>query len=169
MLTASRQSRFMCIDPGDLLGFAGNRCSQQTCQHTKHVIPQLLPYMCLCKEPLLRSVWVVAGGCDDTNGLIISFGVCTVMLAGTQLIAHNDIAEIGSTSTRMTTCGCFRSTCTFPPALTTASSTAAATSVMTCCLLAGPGSWGLSVAGVAACFVLFELPRLLYATANLTN
>ena len=66
----------------------------------------------------------------------------------------------------MQTCGCFRSTCTLPPALTTASSTAAATSVMTCCLLAGPGCWGLSGAMVAACFALFELPRLLYATAG---
>lgn len=64
------------------------------------------------------------------------------------------------------TCGCFRSTCTLPPALTTASSTAAATSVMTCCLLTGPGCCELSVAVMAACFVLFELPRLLYATAG---
>jgi hypothetical protein len=64
------------------------------------------------------------------------------------------------------TCGCFSSTCTLPPALTTASSTAAATRVMTCCLLAGPGCWGLSGAMVAACFALFEPPRLLYATAG---
>ncbi len=64
------------------------------------------------------------------------------------------------------TCGCFRSTCTLPPASTTASSTAAATSVMTCCLLAGPGCWGVSEATVTPCFALFELPRLLYATAG---
>ncbi len=66
------------------------------------------PDICFCKGPLLRSVWVVAGGCDDTNGLIMSFGVCTVMLAGTQLIAHNDVAEIGSTSTKMTTCSVYK-------------------------------------------------------------
>jgi len=53
-------------------------------------------------------VWVVVGGCEDINGLIISFGVCTVMLAGTQLIAHNELAEIGSTSTRITTCSVYK-------------------------------------------------------------
>lgn len=66
------------------------------------------PDMCFCKGPLLCLVWVVVGGCEDINGLIISFGVCTVMLAGTQLIAHNELAEIGSTSTRITTCSVYK-------------------------------------------------------------
>ncbi len=37
---------------------------------------------------------------------------------------------------------------------------------MTCCLLAGPGCWEPSGGMVAACFALFELPRLLNATAG---
>ncbi len=33
-----------CIDAADLVGFECSCCSFQVCQHTKHVIPELVPY-----------------------------------------------------------------------------------------------------------------------------